>query len=167
MRNYETWREEDEVTETKKRKRETEEMGDAMKALENKASDSKREMEINAVLSEMQSMKSRRACVSVDSMLEVLKRQEKEKKELEEEEDEALVKSIFRNSKQDCVVKRIHDDDLEWKKISLMTSLNKKENPGGKLAHGEANRVVFKPSTSGYRISVVKKSSFVGSNSKK
>ena len=112
MRNYETWREEDEVAETKKRKRETEEMGDAMKALENKASDSKREMEINAVLSEMQSMKSRRACVSVDSMLEVLKRQEKEK-ELEEEEDEALVKSIFRNSKQDCVVKRINDDDLE------------------------------------------------------
>uniref|UniRef100_A0A2N9HG24 Uncharacterized protein n=1 Tax=Fagus sylvatica TaxID=28930 RepID=A0A2N9HG24_FAGSY len=104
-------------------------MGDAMKALENKASDSKREMEINAVLSEMQSMKSRRARVSMDSMLEVLKRQEKEKKEFEEEEDEAPVKSIFHNSKQDCVVKRIHDDDLEWKK---------KENPGGKVCPGDA-----------------------------
>jgi hypothetical protein len=34
-------------------------------------------------------MKSRSACVSVDSMLEVLKRQEKDKEELEEEEDEA------------------------------------------------------------------------------
>ena len=123
-------------------------MGDAMKALENKASDSKREMGINAVLSEMQSMKSRRACVSVDSMLEVLNRQEKEKKEFEEEEDEAPVKSIFHNSKQDCVVKRIHDDDLEWKK---------KENPGGKLCPGDANKFVFKPSNLGCRISLVKK----------
>ena len=58
------------------------------------------------------------------------------------------MKSIFHNSKQDCVVKRIHDDDLEWKK---------KENPGGKVCTGDANKFVFKSSNLGYRIYVVKK----------
>lgn len=40
-----------------KRKREAEEMGDAMKSLENRTLDSKREMDILAALDEMKSMK--------------------------------------------------------------------------------------------------------------
>lgn len=40
-----------------KRKRDEEEMGDAMKALENRASDSKQDMDILAALEEMRSMK--------------------------------------------------------------------------------------------------------------
>ncbi|CAA7409829.1 unnamed protein product [Spirodela intermedia] len=51
-RNFEPWREEDE-----KRKREAEEMGDAMKSLENRAVDSKMDMDILAALEEMKSMK--------------------------------------------------------------------------------------------------------------
>ena len=42
-----------------KRKREEEEMGDAMRALENRAMDSKQDMDILAALEEMRSMKVR------------------------------------------------------------------------------------------------------------
>ena len=40
-----------------KQKRESEEMGDAMRALENRTQDSKREMDVMAALDEMKSMK--------------------------------------------------------------------------------------------------------------
>ncbi|VAH77222.1 unnamed protein product [Triticum turgidum subsp. durum] len=113
-RNFEPWREEDEVVDKEKRKREAEEMGDAMRALENRAMDSKQDMDILAALEEMRSMKSRHAGVSVDQMLEILKHSahQKEEKTVAEldEEDEELIKSItFRNSKD--YVKRIEDDD--------------------------------------------------------
>lgn len=45
------------VAETNKQQREAEEMGDAMKSLENRTLDSKREMDIIAALDEMKSMK--------------------------------------------------------------------------------------------------------------
>jgi hypothetical protein len=73
-RNFEPWREEDEVADREKRKRDEEEMGDAMRALENRAMDSKQDMDILAALEEMRSMKSRHAGVTVDQMLEILKR---------------------------------------------------------------------------------------------
>ena len=45
------------VVNKEKRKREVEEMGDAMRALENRANDSKQDMDILAALEEMRSMK--------------------------------------------------------------------------------------------------------------
>ncbi|KAB2636769.1 coiled-coil domain-containing protein 94-like protein [Pyrus ussuriensis x Pyrus communis] len=44
-RNFEPWRNEDEEVDKEKQKRESEEMGDAMRALENRTQDSKREMD--------------------------------------------------------------------------------------------------------------------------
>jgi hypothetical protein len=45
------------VADKEKRKRDSEEMGDAMKVLENRAMDSKQDMDILAALEEMRSMR--------------------------------------------------------------------------------------------------------------
>ncbi|XP_030445837.1 uncharacterized protein LOC115668530 [Syzygium oleosum] len=111
-RNFEPWREQDEVLDNEKRKREAEEMGDAMKSLENRTLDSKREMDILAALDEMKSMRSRHATVSVDAMLEALQRTSAAKEKKLEEEDEALIKSIVFHTSKDYV-RRIEDEDSE------------------------------------------------------
>lgn len=64
-RNFEPWRAEDEEADSLKRKREAEELGDAMKSLENRTLDSKREMDILAALDEMKSMK---VCTAVTEL---------------------------------------------------------------------------------------------------
>ncbi|KAF5951649.1 hypothetical protein HYC85_009593 [Camellia sinensis] len=87
-RNFEHWLAEDEEADKEKQKRETEEIGDAMKSLENRTLDSKREnrtldskreMDILATLDEVKSMRSRQATISVDAMMEVLQRSAEEK----------------------------------------------------------------------------------------
>ncbi|CAL5350724.1 unnamed protein product [Camellia sinensis] len=110
-RNFEPWRAVDEEANKEKQKRKTEEMEDAMKSLENRTLDSKREMDILAALDEVKSMRSRQATISVDAMLEVLQRSAEEKEKKLEEEDEALIKSLFGAPRE--VVRRIDDDILD------------------------------------------------------
>ncbi|KAH7519537.1 uncharacterized protein LOC107423714 [Ziziphus jujuba] len=133
-RNFEPWREEDELVDNEKRKRDAEEMGDAMKSLENRTLDSKREMDVMAALDEMKSMKSRHATVSVDSMLEALQRSAADKDKKLEEEDEALIKSVvFHNSKD--YVRRINDEDLDDEEEDLVQRSS---------SNGETSSGIFK-----------------------
>ncbi|KAE7995242.1 hypothetical protein FH972_000062 [Carpinus fangiana] len=189
-RNFEPWREKDELTESEKQKRDAEEMGDAMKSLENRTLDSKREMDILAALDEMKSMKSRHATVSVDAMLEALQHTAVQKEKKLEEEDEALIKSIFNNSKD--YVQRIDDEDLDddedmiqlssgngetsfyqpkRRKVSeelpgdptdSLARATSKENESGSGGPGDA-KLAIKSST--IRISVVKKAASDSDNS--
>ncbi|KAI6703336.1 hypothetical protein NL676_012472 [Syzygium grande] len=111
-RNFEPWREQDEVVETEKRKREAEEMGDAMKSLESRTSDSKREMDTLTGLDGLKSLNSRCATVSVDAVLEDMQHSPTAKERKLEDKDEALTKSIVFHTSKDFV-RRIEDEDSE------------------------------------------------------
>ncbi|KAM7262896.1 hypothetical protein ACFE04_000579 [Oxalis oulophora] len=103
-RNFEPWRAQDEETDNAKRRRDSEEKGDPLKALENRTLDSKRLMDNLADLDELMSINSRHATVSLDATLAALANTSAD----EDKEDEFLAKSIFNSPKQ--VIKRISDD---------------------------------------------------------
>ena len=100
-RNYEPWKDRQEAIDAAKKRREKEEKGDAMKALENKTLDSKREMDIMTALDEVKSLKSRHENIDYDTALKALQRAAKDQsgqKTLEEEldeEDERQVKLML------------------------------------------------------------------------
>ena len=73
-RNYEPWREKEVVAAQTVQQREEEERGNAMKALENRTLDSKREMDIVQALDEQRSLNARHEQVTADQALAALKR---------------------------------------------------------------------------------------------
>eukprot|EP00250_Pteridium_aquilinum_P002587 c12807_g1_i1 orf=117-1097(+) len=108
-RNFEPWRSTDEAVDDAKKKRDAEEMGDAMKALENRTLDSKREMDIIATLDELISMKARHHALGTELGLEALRRSADIKEKELAEEDEAVLRTVvFHNSAE--YVRRIEDD---------------------------------------------------------
>ncbi|KAF7040581.1 hypothetical protein CFC21_050472 [Triticum aestivum] len=114
-RNFEPWREAEAVVGKEKRKRATEEMGDQMRALENRAMDSKRDMDGLAALEETLSMRSIHARVSADRMLEILNHSSSTAYHQNlKEGDEELVRSItFHNS--EAYVNWIKDDNEDFR----------------------------------------------------
>lgn len=73
-RNYEPWRDEDATKSEAVARRDEEEMGNAMKALENRTLDSKREMDIMAALDEMKALNAQHAKVTTEQALQALQR---------------------------------------------------------------------------------------------
>lgn len=109
-RNFEPWRSTDEAVDEAKKKRDAEEMGDAMKALENRTLDSKREMDIIATLDELISMKARHQALGTEVGLEALRRSaDMKEKELAEEDERMLRSVVFHNSAN--FVRRLDDED--------------------------------------------------------
>ncbi|PWA80390.1 hypothetical protein CTI12_AA197430 [Artemisia annua] len=151
----EPWRAKDEVCEEKRRKRDAEERGDAMKSLENRTLDSKRDMDILSNLDEIKSMKSRHARVSNDAMLVTLQRSvQVQQKEKLGEEDEALIKSIFHGSKEN--IRRIDDDKLDDTYDTVSSGFD-----GSRTSQAGSNK--RKPTESPFKSSVIK---FVKKSSK-
>lgn len=70
QRNFEPWREKEDEMEAAITQRAEEERGDAMKALENRTLDSKREMDILDALDEIKSINQRHAKVDTDKLLQ-------------------------------------------------------------------------------------------------
>ncbi|CAD7703917.1 unnamed protein product [Ostreobium quekettii] len=109
-RNYEPWREKEMAAEQSKKMREEEEKGNAMKALENRTIDSKREMDVLAALDELKSLNARKGKLSHDEILVALKNQkDAEDAPGEEVEDEEAVKALFQRERL-SQVKRLKDD---------------------------------------------------------
>lgn len=69
VRNFEPWREREDEEDAAATQREDEERGDAMKALENRTLDSKREMDILDALDEIKAINQRHARVDTDALL--------------------------------------------------------------------------------------------------
>ena len=68
-RNFEPWKEDRKAYETAKAAQEEDEEGDAMKALENRTKESRREMDILDGLSEIRALNARNSKLSVDDVL--------------------------------------------------------------------------------------------------
>lgn len=84
-RNYEPWREEEESKKLTQRVREEEERGNAIKALENRQIDSKREMDVLSALDELRSLNARKQKLSFEQVLNALKNSETEPREEDED----------------------------------------------------------------------------------
>ncbi|CAA3024974.1 Hypothetical predicted protein [Olea europaea subsp. europaea] len=144
-RNFEPWRAEDE----EKRKRNIDDMGDAMKSLENRCLDSKRELDILVALDDIMCMNSRHERVSVDSTLEALQQKNEANERKLEEEDEALIESVFKGARQH-ILRRIDDEEdltvfSPGKRRKLSTEL---PNPSDSLPKGSV-RDSFKSRNNG------------------
>ncbi|CAI5474018.1 unnamed protein product [Closterium sp. Yama58-4] len=148
-RNFEPWRASDEQKAAAKRQREEEEMGDAMRALENRTLDSKMEMDILAALDEMMSMSARQATLDPAAVLEALQRSAggaggsgggvlADPKQLTEEDEELIKKIVFRKSEK--FVKRIEsDEEDEGQEGEGAEASNKDQQGGVKRARIAAN----------------------------
>lgn len=114
-RNYEPWREGDKVAGDSKRKRDDEEKGNAMKALENRTLDSKREMDVLSALDELRSLNKRKQDLTQDQLLSALKKSmesETEGSQVDEEDEEVITKLFLQERKKlklDYV--RLEDDE--------------------------------------------------------
>eukprot|EP00026_Physarum_polycephalum_P013114 Phypoly_transcript_13485.p1 GENE.Phypoly_transcript_13485~~Phypoly_transcript_13485.p1 ORF type:complete len:265 (+),score=62.82 Phypoly_transcript_13485:211-1005(+) len=104
-RNFEPWREKREFAEEQRGQRAREEMGDAMKALENRTKDNRMEQEIMDALDEIRELNAQNNKKDPVDILN--KKREKEKHQIPEE-DEVLVQQLFGDG-----VKRIEEDDWE------------------------------------------------------
>ncbi|KAK9851673.1 hypothetical protein WJX84_002573 [Apatococcus fuscideae] len=95
-RNYEPWREKEVVAAQTVQQREEEERGNAMKALENRTLDSKREMDIVQALDEQRSLNARHEQVTADQALAALKRTADghESTELDPDDEEAIKRML-------------------------------------------------------------------------
>lgn len=114
-RNYEPWREGDKVVDDSKRKRDDEEKGNAMKALENRTLDSKREMDVLSALDELRSLNKRKQDLTQEQLLSALKNsmnEDGEDADIDEEDEEAIA-LLFLNERKKLRLEcsRIQDDD--------------------------------------------------------
>jgi hypothetical protein len=123
-RNYELWKDQEETKEAAVVAKEDEEKGNAIKALENRAFDSKREMDIMAALDDMRAIKASHAAVGPDAALAALRREaaaggaggEEEEEDLDEEEAAALQQMLLAKAGFVRRLSSSDDDDDDKKK---------------------------------------------------
>ena len=91
-RNFEPWRERDELVKAAEDERDAEEEGDTMKALENRTKESKREMDITAALDEMRSLNARHAGISHADAIAALRAKDDADRDARERAEELAAK---------------------------------------------------------------------------
>eukprot|EP01083_Nonionella_stella_P031383 85939_1 len=107
-RNFEPWRAQLSADEEAKAKREAEEKGDAMKALENRTEESKRELDLLDALEEMRDQNDRIASADIDTVMRA--------RSAYHDKKEAEISAEQKDEIEAAFVKRVHlikDDELE------------------------------------------------------
>ena len=114
-RNFEPWRERDELVKAAEDERDAEEEGDTMKALENRTKESKREMDITAALDEMRSLNARHAGISHADAIAALRAKDDTDRAARERAEELAAKRIFdeANAATAGFVRRLEDSDSD------------------------------------------------------
>ncbi|EGC38174.1 hypothetical protein DICPUDRAFT_10189, partial [Dictyostelium purpureum] len=110
-RNYEPWKETNEEKESRLTKEQEEEQ-DAMKALENRTIESKKEMEMMDALEELKAMNARANEIDHEQLLEYNLQKQEEQERLQDEEDEKLVQSIFHNNNTSTIHSDSEDEEI-------------------------------------------------------
>jgi hypothetical protein len=119
-------------------------MGNAMKVLENRTKESKRDMEILDALEDIKEINYRNEQISIDAILnfhkEASHKTVREERMTEEEEDEALVQKVF--GKETLKIKRIKDEEEDNDNIYFYKTSNKNNNNNLKVKK-KLDRVVY------------------------
>lgn len=131
-RNFEPWREEEQVTEAMKIKRRLEEENNPLKALENKAIDSKREIDVAEGLDEIRTVNARLEHVDTNSLMADLLASEPPKLsssplEFEDAEDEKLVAEVFKARPVSKTIVPVDEEDPLA--LQLRTNLQSVKRP--------------------------------------
>ncbi|EEY66917.1 coiled-coil domain-containing protein 94 [Phytophthora infestans T30-4] len=138
QRNFEPWRENEDEEAAAVAQRVEEEKGDAMKALENRTLDSKREMDILDALDEIKAINQRHAKVDTDKLLQqhadVGKlSKEEQAKQLEEDRQEAHRVFEERQQKQNMLKRPVIETPLKLavtiKKKATVVAKKKRAKP--------------------------------------
>jgi len=124
-RNFEPWRANEALVEEEKKKRENEETGDAMKALENRTNDSKVEMDIIDALEEIRALNARNSKITPEQLIEKYKTKafkvpdNSNNNQLTAEDEEELNNVVFKNISRSN--KRPIEDSTESQSKKLKT----------------------------------------------
>eukprot|EP01023_Acetabularia_acetabulum_P064232 TRINITY_DN8251_c0_g2_i1.p1 TRINITY_DN8251_c0_g2~~TRINITY_DN8251_c0_g2_i1.p1 ORF type:complete len:276 (-),score=40.30 TRINITY_DN8251_c0_g2_i1:257-1024(-) len=128
-RNYEPWKEQEELAKELQKKKQKEEEGNAMKALENRTFDSKKEMDIMASLDEMKSHNIKMNQVTTEQVFEALKNQasnDGKDDEFDEDEERQILDLIAQRA---GTIYRIEEPEYSesWKKIQPKKDVEKEK----------------------------------------
>ncbi|TDH71485.1 hypothetical protein CCR75_001806 [Bremia lactucae] len=147
QRNFEPWRENEDEEEAAITQRAEEEKGDAMKALENRTLDSKREMDILDALDEIKAINQRHAKVDTDKLLQQhanVDKQNSEERDKQFEDDRQEARRVFTEKlllqqSQNALNEPVHGTTDKAKTvlgrtILSETNVNKSTTPPLKLA---------------------------------
>lgn len=145
-RNYEPWKQTEEIERLMEEERENEEKGDTMRQLENRTEESKRAMDILDALEEIKELNARKSQITEQSILDG----REQKTELlavqraAQEEQEVEAAAALFNEKKSEVLKRLDSDSDHDDKPSLFAMVNQEQEAAAAAPAGGLMMVVKK-----------------------
>ncbi|KAJ2706075.1 Pre-mRNA-splicing factor cwf16 [Coemansia sp. IMI 203386] len=142
QRNFEPWREENQINRELKKAKEEEEENNPIKVLENRTEQSRREMEIMDALDEIRMQNAKGERVHDKEVLQAVRErnveEEERKRKIEEEEDERMAQMVF-GSVGGRRIKRVREEDAVDRELEIKTTALSVRNSGSQIVEGQAS----------------------------